>query len=758
MLTDGPHGLRKQAGPADHVGLSDAVPATCFPTASALGSTWDPDLLAEVGRALGREARAHDVAVLLGPGLNLKRHPRGGRAFEYLAEDPYLTGVLAAGLIRGIQSDGVAACPKHFAANNQETQRMVVDTIVDERTLREMYLRGFEIAVAEGQPSTLMTAYNQVNGQYCSDHEVLVRDILRGEWGFDGLVVSDWGGTNDHVAGLRVGMDLEMPGGAAAFDPEIAEALAAGSLDRAALDRSATRIAELVLRWREVVDSGPRPAADLHAHHALARRVAAAGSVLLTNDGLLPLSPTGAIAVVGAFAEQPRFQGGGSSKVNPTRVDSLLTTLTAQTRGHAEVRYAPGYDADSGETTPELMARAAAVAREADVVILVVGLPARWETESLDRGHCRLPAGMDHLAEVVLDANPRTAVVLVNGGVLELPWAHRPAALLEAWLGGQAGGAAIADVLLGLAEPGGRLAESIAERVADLPASANFPGQPRQVEYRERFLVGYRFHDTAGVPAQFPFGHGLGYTQFEFGSIGVVPSGEVPGTTELTVALDVTNTGPRPGSTVVQVYVRACASVVPRPAKELAGFAKVHLEPGGATEVRIPLTRRSFTVWDVATHTWLVEPGEYEILAGASSTDIRGRVVVTIESPDTVTPVPATAGLVATDAEFAALLGGAIPVPRPVLPFTRTTTVAELSASRLGRGLAALMTAGARRRVPTEDLEESAIVAATVAGLPLRAFVQMAGGPLGFAHLDRVLALLNGDLRSVIRPRRTLAP
>jgi beta-glucosidase len=451
-------------------------------------------------------------------------------------------------------------------------------------------------------------------------------------------------------------------------------------------------------------------------------------------------------------------------------VDVLLATLTAQTRGQAEITYAPGYDASTGETSPELMAGAAAAARAADVTVLVVGLPARWETESLDREHCRLPAGMDHLAEVVLDANPRTVAVLVNGGALELPWAGRPAALLETWLGGQAGGAAIADVLLGIAEPGGRLAESIAERVADLPASANFPGHPRQVEYRERFHVGYRFHDTAGVPAQFPFGHGLGYTQFEFGPVRVAPSGVAPSGvapsgvgpagagTELTVALEVSNTGARPGAAVVQVYVRARASVVPRPAKELAGFAKVHVEPGGSAEVRVPLTRRSFTVWDVATHAWLVEPGEYEVMVGASSTDIRGRAVVTIESGDTVTPVPATVGPVATDAEFAALLGGPIPRPRPVRPFTRTTTVAELSASPIGRGLAAVMAAGARRRVATEDLEDSDIVDATLAGLPLRAFVQMAGGPLSFALLDRVVALLNGDLRSVVRGRRTLTP
>ncbi len=750
MLTDGPHGVRRQAGASDHVGLAASRPATCFPTASALASTWDLDLLAEVGAALGREARAADVAVLLGPGLNLKRHPRGGRSFEYFSEDPYLSGTLAAAMIKGIQTQGVAACPKHFAANNQESHRMVVDTIVDERTLQELYLRGFEIAVREGRPQALMTSYNLVDGQYASDSTHLLGEELRDRWGYEGLVVSDWGGTNDHVAGLAVGMDLEMPGGSGAFDAEIAAAVASGALDEAALNRSAARVAQVALRWAETRTEFEGEPIDLEEHHALARRAAAAGTVLLTNDGLLPLPAQGTIALIGAFAEEPRYQGAGSSKVNPTRVDALHEQLLAQLGERATVRYAPGYDPRTGATTPGLMAQAAAAARDADRAVLVLGLPASAETEGMDRADCRLPEGMLQLAEVVLATNPRTAVVLMNGGAVELPFADRPAALLEAYLGGQAGGAALADVLLGAVEPSGRLAESIPVSVAELAADANFPGVPRQVEYRETFHVGYRFHDTAQVPARFPFGHGLGYSTHEFGAPSVSGSG-----TDLLVCVPVTNTGPRDGSTVVQVYLGAVGSRLRRPSKELVGFARIQLAAGASGTATIALDRRSFTVWDVAASDWLVEAGEYEVLVGASSTDLRGRITVHVDSPDLVSAGPAVVGPVATDAEFAALLGHPVPVPREPRPLDRTSTLADVSTTRVGRGLAGLLMGVMARRVDVDPEDDAADMMATVAaGMPLRAFVQMAGGGLSFGLLDRVIAAMNGDPRGVLRPRR----
>ncbi len=690
------------------------------------------------------------MAVLLGPGLNLKRHPRCGRNFEYFSEDPLLSGMLAAALVRGIQSEGVAACPKHYAANNQETARMVIDTIIDERTLRELYLRGFEIVVATSDPATLMTAYNQVNGQFASDSEHLLGEVLRGEWGFDGLVMSDWGGTNDHVAGLRVGMDLEMPGGSGAFDADIAAAVAEGRLAEVDVNRSAARVVELALRWQAVRDAGERPALDFEANHALARRAAAAGTVLLTNDGLLPLPVEGTIAVIGAFAVDARYQGGGSSKVNPTRIDALLDSLTEQTDGQAEIRYAAGYDPATGDTTPALMAEAAAVARWADRVVLVVGLPARLETEAKDRATWRMPAGMDQLAEVVLAANARTAAVLVNGGTVDVPWADRPAALVEAYLGGQAGGSALADVLLGSAEPGGRLAESIPFDVTQLPSDRNFPGHPRQVEYRETFNVGYRFHDTHDVPARFPFGHGMAYTTFAYGAPEVTGSG-----TELVVAVDITNTGARTGSEVVQVYLRDVESTLPRPAKELAGFAKVRLEPGETARVEVSLGRRSFTVWDVAANDWLVEAGEYQILVGASSTDMRGSVTVHIDSGDVITPAPAPIGALATDAEFAALLGRSIPVPASQRPFTRTSTAVDLETSRIGRRLVAAMRWGIQRKfADTETGNMDDMLEAVLEGLPLRSFATMSPA-LDFTALDRIIATLNGDLLGVLRPGRS---
>ncbi|HYN56427.1 MAG TPA: glycoside hydrolase family 3 C-terminal domain-containing protein [Motilibacterales bacterium] len=750
MLTDGPHGLRKQAGDSDHVGLNDSVPATCFPVAATLAATWDPALLEEVGGALGREARAQDVAVLLGPGLNLKRHPRGGRSFEYFSEDPYLSGTMAAALVRGIQSQGVAACPKHYAANNQETARMVIDTIIDERTLREMYLRGFEIVVETSDPATLMTAYNQVNGQFASDNAHLLAEVLRGAWGFQGLVVSDWGGTNDRVAGLRVGMDLEMPGGSSAFDADIATALAGGRLAEADLNRSAARVVELALRWQAVRDAGPEPAPGFDSHHALARRAAAAGTVLLANDGLLPLPTEGTLAVIGAFAVDARYQGAGSSKVTPTRVDALLDALTAQTAGRAQIRYAPGYDPVSGATTPALMAEAAAVARTADRVVLLLGLPDRLETEARDRPDWGMPPAMDQLAEVVLDANPRTVAVLVNGAVVDVPWADRPAALVEAWLGGQAGGSALADVLLGSLEPGGRMPESVPFDVTQLPSDQNFPGHPRQVEYRETFNVGYRFHDTHDVPARFAFGHGLGYTTFSYGAVEVTGTG-----TDLVVGVDVTNTGARAGGEVVQVYVRDMESTLPRPAKELAGFMRLHLEPGQTARAEVPLGRRSFAVWDVTAGDWLVEAGEYEILVGASSTDISGSVTVHVDSPDVITPAPVPAGPVATDLEFARLLGRPIPVPVGRRPFTRNSTAADLQSSSSGRRFVAAMRWGMQRQFASQNTDNlDDMIDAVLASLPLRAVVMMAPG-MNFGVLDRIIAALNADLRGVIRPRRS---
>jgi beta-glucosidase len=712
MMTDGPHGLRKQSGATDHAGLGSSEAATCFPTGAALASSWDPVLLAEVGAAIGAEARAAGVSLVLGPGLNLKRHPCGGRNFEYFSEDPYLSGTLAAAMVRGIQSQGVGACPKHFAANNQETARMLLDTIVDERTLREIYLRAFEIVVRQSAPAAIMTSYNLVNGQYACEHEHLLRDILRGEWGFEGLVVSDWGGTNDRVAALRAGLDLEMPGGANAFDRQIA-----ARAELQYIDEAATRVVAFAKKYAPA----PRPA-DFDAHHLLARRAAVQGAVLLSNDGLLPLPDQGSCALIGAFAEQPRYQGAGSSQVNPTRVDTLRRALP-------EAVYAPGYDPGSGATSQALLADAVHKAAVADRVVLVVGLPELVESEAIDRRDLSLPQGMTDLIETVLAANERTVVVVMAGAPVDLPWADRAGAVLYAYLGGQAGGAALADVLTGRAEPGGRLAETFPMRLQDLPAHANFPGCQRQVQYRETFHVGYR----SGVPARFAFGHGLGYTTFDYTNLAAGPD---------RVSLDLRNTGGRAGSHVVQVYLSKPDSVVPRPPLELAGFAKAHLTAGQSARLEIPLVLPE--VWQDG---WRLEAGRYEVLVGASSVDLRLRASIVVESPDVLTDQPPL-DPVASEEQFASLLGGTPPAPPARRPFTRNSTLTDLREHRLGRIVAAAAVAGINRTMPDGDSE---IRDAFLAGMPLRGFVLLTGGKVGFALLDLLLAVLNARPGAALR-------
>lgn len=744
MVCDGPHGLRQQTGAADHLGVRRATPATCFPTAATLGSTWDEPLLEEVGAAIGREARALGVAVVLGPGLNLKRHPAGGRNFEYFSEDPLISGKLAAALTRGIQSQGVGACLKHYAANNQETYRLVVDAIIDERTLRELYLTGFEIAVKESSPWTVMCAYNLVNGTYASEHPWLLTDVLRQEWGFPGLVMTDWGATNDRAAGIAAGLDLEMPGSAGAFDDEVRVALRDGRLAATDLDAAAFRVIQLVLRGQR---GGPQ-AVDFDAHHELARQVAAAGSVLLTNDGTLPLRRGARLAVIGAFAEHPRYQGAGSSQVSPTRLDNALDALR-QRAGDPFV-YLPGYDPRTGVAGEAAIAEAVAAARNADVAIVFAGLPGVYESEGFDRRGLDLPQGHTQLIEAVLTANPNTVVVLANGGAVHLPWADRAAAILETYLGGQAGGPAVVDLLFGDREPGGRLAESFPYDGSQLAADRNFPGHPRQVEYREGLYVGYRFHESAGIPARFPFGHGLSYTEFEWSDAIVEGAGD-----DWTVSLTVTNTGSRHGSDVVQIYVRDLEASVYRPDRELRGFAKVHLGPGAAQRVSIRLGRRAFAFWDAGAKDWRVEAGAFEVLIAASATDIRSRHRIVVASEDEVSPAAGPSAWVATDAEFAAMLGRSVPVPRSLGVLDRNATLGEIEGTALGSGLGSLVRWLGRREVRKEFPDaDDATLAMVEAGLregPARALVAMSGGKISLGALDAVLDLLNGRWLSALR-------
>ncbi|GAA0303902.1 glycoside hydrolase family 3 C-terminal domain-containing protein [Kineococcus aurantiacus] len=636
MLTDGPHGLRKQAEGGDHLGLNASVPATCFPPAAGLASSWDTDLLRRVGQALGREARAERVSVLLGPGVNMKRSPLCGRNFEYFSEDPVLAGDLAAALVEGVQSQGVGTSLKHFAANNQETQRMTVSADVDERTLREIYLTAFERVVTRAQPWTVMCSYNRINGVYASEDPWLLTRVLREEWGFEGLVVSDWGAVNVREDGVRAGLDLEMPSSSGAGARRVLEAVATGRLSTADVDRSVLRVLELVGKSRAAL---AEPGGfDVEAHHALAREAATRSAVLLKNEGgVLPLAATGGtVAVVGEFARTPRYQGAGSSQVNPTRVDDALTALRAQLTGR-EVTFAAGYVPESEDTDPALVAEAVANAAAAEVVVLFLGLPDSYESEGYDREHTNLPPAQTALLEQVVAANPDVVVVLANGSVVNLePWQGSVRAVLEGWLGGQAGGGAVADLLSGAVNPSGKLAETIPLRYRDNPTIGNFPGEHGHVRYGEGLLIGYRWYDAHSLPVAAAFGHGLSYTTFDYSGLRLAA-----GEGGLDVHVTITNSGPVTGSEVVQVYVADTEATVSRPDQELKGFARVTLEPGQSREVVVTLDERAFSFWHSTAGRWVVEGGEFGIRVGASSRDIR--LATTVELPGDGVHVPLAA-------------------------------------------------------------------------------------------------------------------
>lgn len=614
MLTDGPHGVRKQDAESDHLGLAGSVPATCFPPAVALGSSFDADLLHRVGAALGEEARAESVGVLLGPGINIKRSPLCGRNFEYLSEDPLLSGVLGAALVNGLQSQGVGASLKHFAANNQETDRMRVSADIDERPLREIYLRGFQRVVQDAQPWTVMCSYNRINGTYASQDPWLLTSVLRDDWGFSGLVVSDWGAVVDRVASLSAGLDLEMPSSSGRTDADLVAAVAAGELDESILDTAASRVVALV--QKAVAGARTQATYDRDAHHDVAREAAAASIVLLKNDGVLPLAPSASVAVVGHVAKASRYQGAGSSLINPTRLDNALEEIRAL--ANVEVPFAEGYS-EEGESSAQQKAEAVAVAKTAETVLLFLGVPASQESEGFDREHLELPPAQVELLDAVLGANPRTVVILSNGSVVRLSgFADRVPAIIEGWLLGQAGGQATAQVLYGVVNPSGRLAETIPLRLEDTPAYGNFPGEHGHVRYGEGLLVGYRWYDARTMDVSFPFGHGLSYTTFHYE--GVSADVDHAG---ITVRLTVTNTGDRDGAEVVQVYTGLASSSVARAPRELKGFTKVYLAAGESRIVEVAIRREDLAYWDTRMSGWIVEGGQYTLDVGASSRDIR---------------------------------------------------------------------------------------------------------------------------------------
>ena len=637
MVSDGPHGLRAQLEQGDHVGLLASAPATCFPTASALASSWDPELFRTTGEALGREAKKLGVSVVLGPGINMKRSPLCGRNFEYVSEDPWLAGELATAMVEGTQSEGVGTSVKHYAANNQEDDRLRVSAEVDERSLREIYLPAFERVVKQAQPWTIMCAYNKLNGTYCSEHHWLLTEVLREEWGFEGLVVSDWGAVHDRVAALRGGLDLEMPPNLGVSDAAIVEAVRNGSLDESILDEAVSRVLRLVDR------SQPAALAEgaefnLDDHHSLARRAAHESAVLLKNDGrVLPLQPQegSTVAVIGEFARTPRFQGAGSSQVNPTKVDVALDELQSALGGRAEVRFAAGFGIGTTDNDGHLLRQAVELAGEADHVLVFLGLPGEDESEGFDRTHIDLPANQLVLLHALAEVHDRLIVILANGGVVRVStWEDRVAAILECWLSGQAAGGAAVDLLLGVANPSGKLAETIPVRLQDNSSYFNFPGEEGVVHYGEGIFIGYRAYDKLIQPVSYPFGFGLSYTTFQIEDVNVSVGGSVAdGDLAVTVTASVTNTGQRAGAEVVQVYVEDVEASVARPLHELKGFVRVDLEPGETKQVSCQLDERAFAFWSRRFGQWVVESGEFIIAVGSSSRDLVATEAITIDAP-----------------------------------------------------------------------------------------------------------------------------
>lgn len=637
VLSDGPHGLRRPAEGADEFGMSGSRPATCFPPAVALGSSWDPDLVRRVGSALGAEARAAGVGVVLGPGINLKRSPLCGRNFEYLSEDPLITGVLGSALVAGIQSQGVGASVKHFAANNAEHERFRSSSELAPRPLRELYLRAFHRIVTEQQPWTVMAAYNKINGVYATEHPWLLTALLRGEWGFTGLVVSDWGAVDDPVSAIGAGLDLIMPSTGGRSDAVIIDAVERGALVEAAVDRAAGRVLELADRAAAGA-AGPAPRFDRDRHHALAREAAGKSIVLLRNvDGILPLDPAGSesIAVIGELAREPRFQGAGSSMINPTRLDRALGEIVGYA-GEDRVAFAQGYRTgpDSDGDLEPLRDEATTLAARSDVVIIFLGLPAADESEGFDRQHLELPAEQTTLLDAVLAVNSQVIVVLSNGGVVRVSgWQHLVPGLVEGWLLGQAGGAALADVLFGAVNPSGRLAETIPFKLSDTPAYLDLPGQFGKINYSEGIFVGYRYFDARDLPVSFPFGHGLSYTTFEYSDADATQqNGD-----GLRLRVRITNTGRRSGREVVQVYAGLPGSRVSRPTRQLIGFTIVELAAGESRQVELIIPRSELAYYHPTQSRWLVEGGRYRVEVGSSSRDIRRMIMVEVTGDDEVT-------------------------------------------------------------------------------------------------------------------------
>lgn len=785
FLSDGPHGLRKQEGAQDCMGIAESRPATCFPTASALACSFDPELVERVGAAIGEEARRQGVDVVLGPGVNIKRHPLCGRNFEYFSEDPVVSGELGAAMVRGIQSRGVGACLKHFAANSQEHARMVSDSVVDERTLRELYLAPFEHVVRHARPWSVMTAYNKLNGVYCSEHEWLLREALRGEWGFDGAVVSDWGAMSSSVASVRAGLDLCMPGPRRDHARALVEAVRSGELEEGCVNEAASHIERLARRVKACQAEGSiggAPAFSLtdeefyRAHADLAREAAAQSAVLLKNDGALPLNLDAKVAVIGAFARMPRYQGSGSSRINPKIIDNIWYRL--EQRGVA-AEYADGYDPTKGDADENQLLEAETLAARSDVAVVVAGLPARYESEGFDRKLMVMPRGMRELIDRVCDANPRTVVVLQGGAPMEMPWRDSPAAILLMYLSGCQGGGAAVDVLVGDVNPSGKLAEIWPVDLAQTALGTTYPDMDNEVLYREGPFVGYRYYDAVDVEPAFPFGHGESYTEFAYEELGVQVRADAPteGPLEVDVSFTLRNTGHRTGAEVAQMYIAPTSGVVPPPCpvQWLAGFAKIELEPGEERRVVLRLDETAFRKWDASLHRWRVYPGGYEIRVASSSRDVRltasiavgdGRwafnpeqarhrrsiaeeLLMSDQAPMPSPQVPEiyrhpTPGCFVQPESaraFEELYARPLPERPPVTPFTIDSTVSDMGACWLGRRLYRIIDWVMAEPASKMNRDQKAMMQEMAADMPLRSLTT-SGIPL--ESVKGFVSMLNG--------------
>ena len=735
MLSDGPSGLRKQEGEGDHLGLNASVKATCFPSAATVANSWDLELAEKVGEALGREAAAKEVGVLLGPGLNVKRSPLCGRNFEYFSEDPYLAGKMAAAYIRGIQSMGISACPKHFAANAQEMHRMANDSVVDERTLRELYLTNFEIAIREGQPKTLMTSYNAVNGTYAHENQHLLSDILRGEWGYRGTVVSDWGGCNDFVESVRAGANLEMPGTGDDSPTQLYQAVKDGRITEAEIDARVDELLALVFD----VSLAEKPEADLEAQHLIALEAAEKSIVLLKNEGnILPLKREMKIALIGDFAEVPRYQGAGSSLVNSYKV-SVTTRLIQEAFLDAE-NFMPGFTRED-KWDDAMAAAAVKIAGEADIALLYLGLPEVFESEGLDRPHMRIPDNQIRLLEAVEKANPNTVVVFSGGSAVEMPWLSHCRALVWAGLGGQASAEAVLKVLTGEVNPGGKLTETFPMTYEDLPVSHYYPGAQKTSEYRENLFVGYRYTETADCPVTFPFGHGLSYTTFTYDNLKADRD---------EVTFEITNAGTVDGDEVAQVYVAFPDSKIMRPARELKGFARVSLKAGETRQVTVRLDDKAFRYFNVGTNSWEIESGTYEILVGASVRDIRLKAAVEIQGTDAEIPETAKADFLTVgelsgvpDAAFSALIGRDIPESSYGETFSINDPLDQLGRAKnpIARLVFRVMDSRRKKSLAAGKPDLNILF---MFNMPFRGTAKMTGGMITMKMADAIVFMVNG--------------